>query len=128
MKLSNKKKKKMYFTAGFIVAILLIVLALLIAFDPIQNSVSKKGKTKTQEKIEIVEIQKPRNQDTTRQQAIEATIEQFKRLGEEVSEQNLQIKTIMKDDKQYYQIKSPQNTIWIDIKSGEIVRINSVSL
>lgn len=128
MKVSKKEKKSLIFFTVLTIVILLIVAALIIALGPIHLPFGKKEETKKQEKVEIVVIHKEEGKDTTRGQAVEATVEQFRRLGEEVTEQDLQIRTIMREERNYYYIKSPQNSIMIDIKSGEIVRVNSVSL
>jgi hypothetical protein len=131
MKLSKKNKKRLLFSSLVIIAVILIsVSVVLLTLD--QNQIpfltSKKEEKKTQTNVEIVEIQKPANQDTTRQQAVDATIEQFKRLGENVKEQDLKVDIITRNGQQYYYIKSAQNSIKIEVKTGKVVMINSVSL
>ncbi len=130
MKVSRKKKNSFLIFALAIIAIILIILSIILAFSPIsiQLPMCKKEIQKVQEKVEIVEIQKPENQDTTRKQAVDATVEQFKRLGEDVSENDLKVDVITRNGQQYYYIKSKQNSIQIDVNTGKVVRINSVSL
>lgn len=128
MKNSKNNKKRILIGSLTVVAIVIIAVSVIIAFGPFQFPVFKKEVAKEPEQVEIVEIHKPANQDTTKDQAIEATIKQFKILGENVSENDLKFDTTTKDGKQYYYIKSAQNSIMIDVKTGKIVRINSVSL
>ena len=128
MKTSKSNKKRILVGSLVAVAVILITAAVVIAFVPFQFPTFRKEVAKEQEQVEIVTIHKPANQDTTKDQAVEATVEQFKRLGENVSESDLKFDTITKDGKQYYYIKSAQNSIMIDVKAGKIVRINSVSL
>lgn len=130
MKSSKKNKRRFLISVLTITAIILIAISVLLAFGPIhiQLPTDKKEEQKTPEKVEIVEIHKSANQDTTKEQAVNATVEQFKRLGEEISEKDLKVDIITRDGQQYYYIKSAQNSIMIDVKTGKIVRINSVSL
>lgn len=98
-----------------------IIVALIIIFIP-------KNDKDTVDGIKIVQIEKEDDSYTTQKQAIEATIEQFKRLGEDVKERDLVIDIIERNGESYYLIKSPQNSIQIQINTGKIVRINSVSI
>lgn len=118
MKISKKKIKK---NIPIIIIVAIILIALIIIIIP-------KNDKDTVDGIKIVQIEKEEALDTTKQQAIEATIEQFKRLGEEVSQQDLIIDIIERNGESYYLIKSPQNSIQIQINTGKIVRINSVSI
>lgn len=92
--------------------------------QPIQKNEQQNAK----QNIEIVQIQKDENNPTTQQQAVDATVEQFKRLGDVVEQQELKVEVITKQGEEYYLIKSKDNSILINIQTGKIVRINSVSL
>ena len=102
-------------------AIIIAIIALIIVFIP-------KHDKNTVDGIKIVQIEKEDALDTTQNQAMEATIEQFKRLGENVTAKDLKVDIIERDGESYYYIKSPQNSIQIHINTGKIVRINSVSI
>lgn len=101
--------------------VIIILIALIIVFIPKHDKDTVDG-------IKIVQIEKEEALDTTQNQAIDATIEQFKRLGEDVTKQDLKIDIIERNGESYYYIKSPQNSIQIQINTGKIVRINSVSI
>jgi hypothetical protein len=100
---------------------IVIIVALIIVFIP-------KNDKNTVDGIKIVQIEKEEALDTTKKQAVDATIEQFKRLGENVQESDLKIDIIERNGESFYLIKSPQNSIQIQINTGKIVRINSVSI
>ena len=107
---------------GLIIGIvILVIIVLIIVFIPKYDKDTVDG-------IKIVQIEKDEALDTTQKQAMDATIEQFKRLGEDVTQQDLQIDIIERNGESYYYIKSPQNSIQIHINTGKIVRINSVSI
>ena len=116
----DKLKKNWIFIITVIIAIIAVIVAI-IKFLPKYDKDTVDG-------IKIVQIEKEEALDTTKKQAVEATIEQFKRLGEEVSEQDLKVDIIDRDGDAYYYIKSPQNSIQIQINTGKIVKINSVSI
>ena len=80
------------------------------------------------EKVEIVEIQKEENAETTVEQAKEATVMQFKNLGEEVAQEELKIDLVERKGEKYYLIKSKEHSIMINVQTGKIFRIDSVSL
>lgn len=101
--------------------IIIVIIAFIIIFIPKHDKDIVDG-------IKIVQIEKEEALDTTQNQAIDATIEQFKRLGENVTKQDLKVDIIERDGDSYYYIKSPQNSIQIQINTGKIVRINSVSI
>jgi len=133
----NKRKKRKYMTIALIVALVItIIVSLIIAFLPnsiIQNKLGNKQdnqseNTKPQEKVEIVEIKKDKTAETTEKQAINASVEQFKILGEDVAEKDLKVDLITRNGEKFYYIKSKENSIMINVETGKIVRINSVSL
>lgn len=80
------------------------------------------------EKVEIVEIQKEENAETTVEQAKEATVMQFKNLGEEVAQEELKIDLVERKGEKYYLIKSKEHSIMINVQTGKIFRIDSVTL
>ena len=54
-------------------------------------------------------------------------IKQFKELGEsDLSENDVSCLKILRDEDEYFYIKSKQNTLEIKVKGGQISRINSV--
>ena len=80
-----------------IVIVIVIIIALIIVFMP-------KNDKNTVDGIKIVQIEKEEALDTTQKQAIEATIEQFKRLGENVQERDLKVEIIERNGESYYLI------------------------
>ena len=133
----NKRKMRKYSTIVLItILVITIIVALIIAFLPnsaIKNKVgdnqnNQNEDVKPQEKVEIVEIKKDKTAETTEKQAINASVEQFKILGEDVAEKDLKVDQITRNGEKFYYIKSKENSIMINVETGKIVRINSVSL
>ena len=140
---SKRKKKKIGIIVLTIVLVVIVVVSLIIAFGPDikiewksndnQNNQSTQTnqitqETKPQEKVKIVEIKKDPSVETTEKQAKDATVKQFKNLGEEVTQEELKVDMINRKGEKFYYIKSKEHSIMISVDTGKIVRIDSVSL
>lgn len=83
---------------------------------------------KTVDGVEIVKIEGQTGKQISKEQAIRAAIEQFKKLGENAKESDLTVKEIVQNGEKYYFIRSRENSIQIQINGGKIVRINNVNV
>ena len=83
----------------------------------------------TEEGIEIIQSNLSEDEEITEEQAIKQAKKQFDKLGEkDLKEEQIEINKIRREDIQFYYITSPENSLEIKIKGGEITRINSVLL
>ncbi len=101
---------------GIIIAILLIITLILI-FKP---------KEKTVDGVKIISTNKQENEEITEDEAREIAVKQFKRLGEKIEKNELEVVEIVRKEEKYYYISSYSNTLEIKILGGEITKINTV--
>lgn len=116
----NRKLKRIFSTynIAIFVCIALITISLFIIFKP--------NKKYTTEGIEIIQTGTEENEEISEENARKATIKQFKKLGENVKEEDLKVTKISRSNIEYYYITSAKNSLEIRIKGGIIERINSV--
>lgn len=119
MKKKFKLKKILnLYNIAILMCILIIGISCFIIFKPEKN-VTSNG-------IEIVSSGVKDGENISEEKAKKIAVKQFKKLKEKTNEKELNIIKIQRDNKEYYYISSPENTLEIKINGGEITRINSV--
>jgi len=96
-------------------------------FKP-ENSENNQETAKKQDKVEIVNADVKSGDKTSENQAKKTAVKQFKKLGENTKEEDLQIMKIQRKGEEYYYITSKENTLEIKIDTGKVTRINSVEV
>jgi len=132
MKLKRKLKRifNLYNVAIF-VCIILIGVSVYIIFRPDKTqetssgSVSANANTNSKG-VEVVKTNTKEADEISEQDARKAAKKQFKELGEDVKEDELNCIKIERAGEEYYYITSANNTLENKIKGGKIERINSV--
>ncbi len=102
--------------------IIIIIVSLIIIIKPQEG----KRKQKTVDGVKVVTSKIKEDEKITEKEARKLTVKQFKRIGENINEGDLQVTLIQRSGEEYYYIVSPKNTIEIRIIGGEVTRINSV--
>ena len=122
MKLSKKFKKSLtLYNIAIISCVVIIVVSLVIVFMP-----EKKEKIML-DGVEVIQSNTKEGSEISEDNAKKLAIKQFKKLGEnDLSENNVSCLKILRDEDEYFYIKSKQNTLEIKVKGGQISRINSV--
>mgnify|MGYP004509368511 CR=1 FL=1 len=122
MKLSKKFKKSLtLYNIAIISCVIIIVVSLVIVFMP-----EKKEKIML-DGVEVIQSNTKEGSEISEDNAKELAIKQFKELGEnDLSENAVSCLKILRDEDEYFYIKSKQNTLEIKVKGGQISRINSV--
>lgn len=121
----TEKFIKRYFTlynlaiAG---AIIVILVSLIIILKP----EGEKNKPKTVDGVKIVTSKIQENEEISEEEARKLAVKQFKKLGETINKDDVQVNKIQRQGEEYYYIASPKNTVEIKILGGQIKRINSV--
>lgn len=116
----NRKLKRIFssYNIAIFVCIALILISLFIILKP--------NKKYTSNGIEIIQTGIEENEEISEEDAKKAAVKQFKKLDENVKEENLKVVKIKRESIEYYYITSAKNSIEIRIKGGIIERINSV--
>lgn len=122
MKLSKKFKKSLtLYNIAIISCVVIIVVSLVIVFMP-----EKKEKIML-DGVEVIQLNTKEGSEISEDNAKKLAIKQFKELGEsDLSENDVSCLKILRDEDEYFYIKSKQNTLEIKVKGGQISRINSV--
>ncbi len=122
MKLSKKFKKSLtLYNIAIISCVVIIVVSLVIVFMP-----EKKEKIML-DGVEVIQSNTKEGSEISEDNAKKLAIKQFKKLGEnDLSENDVSCLKILRDEDEYFYIKSKQNTLEIKVKGGQISRINSV--
>ena len=132
MKRKTKKWLKKHinlYNLSIIGLIIIIIISLCIIFREniggVFNSIASKEEEKTLDGIKVITSSIKENEEITEEGAREMAVKQFKRLGEKIKEDELNVTPIRRTGERYYYITSYENTIEIKILGGEITRINS---
>lgn len=121
----TKKIIKKYFNPynlAIIGAVIVIIVSLIIIFMP----EGEKSKQKTVDGVKVVTSNTKEDEEITEEDARKLAVKQFKKLGETINKDDVQVNRIRRQGEEYYYIASPKNTLEIKILGGEITRINSV--
>ena len=112
-------KLNKYFIYGLIIicCVILLVVGLYFFLKP------EKSKT-TQGGIEIVDTNVKEDAEISEEESKEVAVRQFKKLDENESKADIDIKKIKRQGEEYYYITSNKNTMEIRLKGGKITRIN----
>ena len=114
------KKGKLYKVA-IIVCIAIILGAMYIIFKP-DKKVTPSG-------IEVVSMTwKKADKEITKDTAIDMAQKQFKILGETINKEELKVTKFQRKGEEYYYVTSLQNSVEIQVKSGNITKINAASV
>ena len=119
-----KKVLKPYNLAIF-GCIILISVSMFVIFKPDKNNTSTENSKTSNTKTEVI---KSDEKDITEEKARKLAKKQFKKLGENIKESELQVEKIQRKGEDYFYITSEKNTLEIKIDSGKITRINSVAV
>lgn len=116
----NKKIKKIFniYNLAVIACIIIIAVSLWIIFRP-------DNLEKTPSGIPVVETNVNEGEQISEEQARKVAVQQFKKLKENVKEENLNVTKIKRDKEEYYYITSANNSVEIKIDGGKITRINT---
>ena len=119
---SKKFKKSLtLYNIAIISCVVIIVVSLVIVFMP-----EKKEKIML-DGVEVIQSNTKEGSEISEDNAKKLAIKQFKELGEsDLSENDVSCLKILRDEDEYFYIKSKQNTLEIKVKGGQISRINSV--
>ena len=129
MKLRLKRKLRRIFSIYNILILLCIVISLVslyLFFKPDLNFFSLKYKVV--DGVKIVETNVKENEVITEKQARKTGVKQFKQLGENIKEDDLNIKKIQRKGEEYFYVVSPKNTMEIKLVGGKITRLNTVPI
>lgn len=116
-----KFKKYLIYSLAIIFCIIVIVIGLCIFLKPQKTKTTPSG-------IEVVDTNVGENSEISEEDAKDVAVKQFKKLGEKVSKEDLNIKKIKRQEEEYYYITSKANTMEIKLKGGKITRINSAPI
>ncbi len=121
-KIRKEKKKKVLIAIGIIILSIAVILAIIFIIPKINNTINdnKLRASSSQTEFTQKEIEKQK------EKAIKTAIKQFKKVGENVKEEDLQVQRIQRKGKLYYYISSPNNTVEVSVETNKISRINSV--
>ena len=122
----NRKIKKIFnvYNIAVLACIIIIAVSVYVIFKPETKQISKDSNN-AKEKIEII---KSDTKEITEEKARKLAKKQFKKLGENVKENELNVEKIQRKGEYYFYITSEKNTLEIKIDSGKITRINSVAV
>lgn len=102
------------------IAIVIIIILIGLCF--------KTDKKMTPGGIEVVETNIKEEEEITEEQAKKTAVKQFKKLKENIKQEDLKVLKIQRSGEEYYYITSSQNSLEIKIKGGQVTRINSASV
>lgn len=125
MKRKTKKWLKRQFNLynfSILICIVIIIVSLFVIFRP----KGEKTERKTVDGVKVIASSIKEDEEITEEEARKMAKKQFKRLGENISEKDLNVTTIRRSGELYYYVQSQKNTLEIKIKGGEITRINTV--
>lgn len=130
MKVNKKVRKAIKkilkpYNLAILGCIILILLSAFIIFKPDNKNTSADNSKTSNAKTEVV---KSDAKDITEEKARKLAKKQFKKLGENIKESELQVEKIQRKGEDYFYITSEKNTLEIKIDSGKITRINSVAV
>lgn len=125
MKRKTIKKLKRIFSP-YNVAIVGAIIIILISLFVIFNSGTETKEQKTVDGLKVIETNKKETEETTEDEARKIAVKQFKQIGEDISESDLKVTTIVRNGEDYYYISSYENTLEIKVIGGNITRLNSV--
>ena len=130
MKVNKKVRKAIKkilkpYNLAILGCIILILLSVFIIFKPDNKNTSADNSKTSNAKTEVV---KSDAKDITEEKARKLAKKQFKKLGENIKESELQVEKIQRKGEDYLYITSEKNTLEIKIDSGKITRINSVAV
>ena len=143
MKKSTKKRlKKIFNLYNLAIAgcVILIIVSIIILVEPDFYKISlikekdietteEYNNNDTHETMDVIDTGTDSQEDISEDKAKKTAIKQFEKLDEKgLKKDDLEILKIQRDGKEYYYISSPQNTLEISVKGGEITRINSVKV
>lgn len=105
--------------------IILILISVFVIFKPDNKNTLPDNSKTSNVKTEVI---KNDAKDITEEKARKLAKKQFKKLGENVKENELKVEKIQRKGEYYFYITSKKNTLEIKIDSGKITRINSVAV
>lgn len=119
MKISKKIKRLFsIYNLAILVSIIIILISLYIIFMPNEKTIIHNG-------IEVEQSNIENEKQITENQAKKLAVKQFKKLKEDVKEEELNIIKIQRENEEYYYITSVNNSLEIKINGGKITRINA---
>lgn len=130
------KKHLNLYNLSIIGLVLIIIISLCVIFrDNIGNVANsivsniKEMDSSSEEKelngVKVVASSIKENEEITEEKAKKMAVKQFKRLGENIKADQLNLTPIRRSGERYFYITSEENTLEIRVLGGEITRINS---
>lgn len=120
-----KKNLKLYYIAIIGLVIIIIISLCIIFRENIRNGLGSGAEEKELNGVKVVASSIKEDEEITEEKAKKMAVKQFKRLGEKVKEEELNLTPIRRSGERYYYITSEENTLEIKILGGKITRINS---
>lgn len=122
MKINKKIMKKIkrsfsFYNFAIFACIIIIVISIYIILKP--------ATVTTPSGITVVQTNIKEDEKISKEKAIEAAVKQFKILGENVKEEELNVVKIQRNQEEYYYITSVNNSLEIKINGGKVTRINA---
>lgn len=122
MKINKKIMKKIkrsfsFYNFAIFACIIIIVISIYIILKP--------AAVTTPSGITVVQTNIKEDEKISKEKAIEAAVKQFKILGENVKEEELNVVKIQRNQEEYYYITSVNNSLEIKINGGKVTRINA---
>ena len=111
-----------FYNISILLCIIIILVSLFIIFKP----KGEKAEKKKVNGVEVIASNIKEEEEITEKEARKMAKQQFKKLGENIAEDDLNLTTIRRSGELYYYVQSKNNTLEIKIKGGEITRINTV--
>ena len=122
-----KRKLRRIFSFYNIAIFLCIVISLVSLYLFFRPNLSFFNTTyKEVDGVKIVETKIKENEVITESQAKNVAVKQFKELGENVKEEDLNIKKIQRKGEEYFYIVSAKNTMEVKLVGGKVTRLNTV--
>lgn len=125
MKLKRKLRRIFsFYNIAIFLCIVISLVSLYLFFRPNLNFFSTTYKEV--DGVKIVETKIKENEVITESQAKNVAVKQFKELGENVKEEDLNIKKIQRKGEEYFYIVSAKNTMEVKLVGGKVTRLNTV--
>lgn len=129
MKLKLKRKLRRIFSIYNILIFICIVVSLVslyLFFKPNLNFFGMKYKEV--DGVKIVETKIKEDEVITEKQTRKVAVKQFKELGENIKEEDLNVKKIQRKGEEYFYVVSPKNSMEVKLVGGKITRLNTVPI
>ena len=114
------------YNIAVVICVVVIIVSLCIILKPEDGGIFAKQKEKLMvDGVEVIQSNKKETEEISEKEARKIAVKQFKKLNENVKEDNLSVTKIQRKGEEYYYIVSQKNNVEIKIMGGKITRVNS---